>query len=70
LAKILALLFEKVAQPTDQRIVAQHGVLFLRDVLDEPEHQQSDQRDAENRSDSVRQNTHESRHQRLPAVSE
>ena len=43
LAEILAHLLEKKPHAPDDRIIAQHGVLFLGDVPDELEHQHTDQ---------------------------
>ena len=44
LAEVFALLLEEVAQVPDDRVVAQHRVLLLRDVLDEQEHDHREER--------------------------
>jgi hypothetical protein len=54
LAEVLALLLEEVAQPPDHRVVAQHRVLLLRDVLDEPEDEHRECHDGEQRADPDR----------------
>jgi len=55
LPEVLAQLLEEVAQPPDDRIVAQHAVLLLRDVADEHEQQRAEQQERRQRADAVRQ---------------
>src|SRR5712692_1213959 len=55
LPEILAELLEEIAQPPDDRIVAQHAVLLLRDVADEDEHQQRGDHQRGQRAEPVRQ---------------
>jgi hypothetical protein len=59
LAEILADLLEEVAQVADDRVVAQHAVLLLRDVADKDEREHGDQQDRDQRPRAVRQNSGE-----------
>ena len=54
LAEVFAELLEEIAQPADDRIVAQDRVLFLRDVAHEHHHQRGGEREREQRTDAVR----------------
>ena len=62
LPEILALALEQVAQPADDREVAQDGVLLLGDVLDEPEHQDRDEDEAQQRAQAVGDDAHRTVH--------
>jgi hypothetical protein len=62
LAEVLALLLEEIAQPPDHRVVAQHRVLLLRDVLDEPEDDHREDHDREQRPRADRQDLDRFRH--------
>src|SRR5882672_2966797 len=62
LPEILALLLEEITQVPDDREIAEDGVLLLRDVLDEDEHDERDQREGDQRTQAVRQETHHAGH--------
>ena len=55
LAEIFAEILEEKAQMPDDRIVAQHRVLFLRDVVQDQHDQPADQHEADDRADAVRE---------------
>ena len=53
LAKIFTQILKKETQPPDHRVIAQNGVLFLGDVVDDQEDQSADHQKTENRSQAV-----------------
>src|SRR5882672_9672519 len=55
LAEVFAELLEEIAEAPDDRVVAQHAVLLLRDVADEYEHERADEDELNQRPEPVRQ---------------
>src|SRR5947207_15735788 len=54
LPEVFALLLEEIAQVPDDRIVAKNGVLLLRDVLDEDDHEERKQNEPDQSPEAVR----------------
>ena len=55
LAEVFAELLEEIAEAADDRVVAQHAVLLLRDVADEEENERADEKKRDQRSQPVGQ---------------
>ena len=53
LAEVFTEILKEVAQPPDQRIVAQHRVLLLRNVVDDGVDQPYDEHEPEDRTEAV-----------------
>ena len=69
LAKIFAQILKKETQPPDYRVIAQNGVLFLGDVVDDQEDQSADHQKTENRSQAVRHHADDVVHTHSPGQS-
>src|SRR5712691_12623468 len=65
LTEIFTLLLQQVAQMADDRIVAQDGMLLLRDVLDEYDHEKSHQGEPDYGPQAVRDDAQHARHASL-----
>src|SRR6267378_4259945 len=65
LPEVLALLLQKIAQVPDDRIVAKNGVLLLRDVLDEDDHEERKQAEPDDSPEAVRDDAQHAGHASL-----
>src|SRR5436190_18824218 len=65
LPEVLALLLEEIAQVPDNRIVAKNGVLLLRDVLDEDDHEERKQAEPDDSPEAVRDDAQHAGHASL-----